>query len=818
MVTVRMRISTLFENLARAVYQNRYKTLVIMVLVLAAFVSQAPKLTVNTSTEGFLKSDDPTLLAYKDFRNQFGRDELIILAVKTRDVFTREFLEDLKSLHDELTSNVPHLKDITSLVNARNTRGEGDTLIVEDLLENMPESPEQMAALKKRVIDNPLYKDILISEDLTCATLILETHNFSSEGKNDQGAFDRFDNGESERGKEKNAYLSDEENTKAVTAASDIMKKHSKPGFEISMTGSAAVSHFLKESIVHDTHKFLRIAVLSIAVFLFIIFRRISGVLIPLAVVILSLVSTIGFMGACGASIKLPTQILPSFLLAVCIGDSVHIMTLFFRRYGECGSKEEAITYALGHSGIAVVLTSITTAGGLISFATAKVAPIVDLGMFGAFGVMIALVYSVIMIPVLVSVFPVKRPKTVDRSDKDTFMDRLLTGIGNFSVKRPYPILAVTFLLLIAAASGIPKIHFSHDVLRWLPEGNPVRTATEEMDQKLRGTVNLEIVIDTGVENGLYDPSLLNRLENSAREIETLSYGKVFAGKAWSITAILKEINRALNGNDNGFYAIPDNKDLISQEFLLFANSGSDDLENFTDSQFRKARFIVKVPFQDAVQYTRFLDDVDRHFKKHYSDVNVTMTGMITLFSKTISNALFTMASSNITAFIVITVLMILLAGNVRTGLVSMVPNLSPIVVTLGVMGWFGFPLNNYTMLVGSIAIGLVVDDTIHFISNFKMYYEQSSDAADAVQKTLHSTGRAMLITCCVLTTGFFMFMLSSMNHLKDFGFLTGLTIILALVADFFATPALMTLIHRTSPAVENENENSAEWLPDSPA
>jgi predicted RND superfamily exporter protein len=813
-----MKISNGFENLARSVYRNRFKALAVMVCVIAALLSQAPKITVNTSTEGFLKSDDPALLAYKEFRKQFGRDELIILAVKTKELFTKKNLSELKSLHEDLKSGVPHLKDITSLVNARNTRGEGDTLIVEDLVEKMPETSGEMAALKERVRENPLYRDILVSRDLTCTTFILETHNYSGAGKTGADVMARFDEGGTDGKTGEESYLSDEENSAAVKAAWDIMKKHSRPGFEISMTGSAAVSHYLKESIVHDTHKFLRIAVLSIALFLFIVFRRVSGVLIPLFTVILSLASTIGFMGACGAAIKLPTQILPSFLLAVCIGDSVHVMTLFFRRYGECGNKEDAIAYAFGHSGIAIVMTSLTTAGGLISFATAKVAPIVDLGVYGAFGVMIALVYTIILTPVFVSIFPIKRPKQKTEADKVTFVDVFLTGVGNLSVNRPYAILTGTALIVIAALTGISRIHFSHDVLRWLPEGNAVRTATEEMDEKLKGTVNLEIVIDTGVENGLYDPALLNRLENSAREIETLSYGKVFAGKAWSITTILKEINRALNGNDLAHYAIPDSRDLISQEFLLFANSGSDDLEDFTDSQFRKARFIVKVPFQDAVQYTKFLSDVDSHFKKYYSDVNVTITGMITLFSKTIANALFTMASSYITAFIVITVLMALLAGNLKTGLVSMIPNLSPIAVTLGIMGWFSFPLNNYTMLVGSIAIGLVVDDTIHFISNFRSYFEQSQDAEDAIRKTLHSTGRAMLITCCVLSTGFFMFMLSSMNHLKHFGFLTGITIILALIADFLATPALMLLVHKSYETAKDEKEDDGGLLPDSPA
>jgi hypothetical protein len=154
------------------------------------------------------------------------------------------------------------------------------------------------------------------------------------------------------------------------------------------------------------------------------------------------------------------------------------------------------------------------------------------------------------------------------------------------------------------------------------------------------------------------------------------------------------------------------------------------------------------------------------------------------------------MKESYIIAGCVITIMMILLVGSLKIGLVSMFPNLLPIVITLGVMGWFGFPLDMFSMMIGSIAIGLAVDDTIHFMHNFRRYYSDSGDVGDAVQKTLHTAGRAMLVTSVVLSLGFFIYLFASMNNLFYFGFLTGLTIILALLADFFLAPALMVLLH----------------------
>jgi hypothetical protein len=368
--------------------------------------------------------------------------------------------------------------------------------------------------------------------------------------------------------------------------------------------------------------------------------------------------------------------------------------------------------------------------------------------------------------------------------------------VGRVTTTHPYKILIISAVVIAVSIAGAMKIKFSHDVLKWLPADNAARVATEKIDHDLKGSVALEIILDTGRENGLYDPELLNRIEETIAYLETLKVGNIFVGKAWSLTTILKETHRALNENRKAFYTISQDRKLIAQELLLFENSGSDDMEDFTDSQFSKVRMMAKVPFKNALAYKKFLKNLNQHLQETFPDVKITTTGMIALLSGTLSNAIDSMGRSYLYALLVITVLMVLLIGRLRIGLLSMVPNLTPIIIILGIMGWFKIPMNLFTMLVGNIAIGLAVDDTIHFMHNFRRYFEESNDATAAVMETLHTTGRAMLVTSCVLSVGFFIFMFATMNNLFHFGLLTGLTIILALLSDYFIAPALMVVVN----------------------
>ncbi len=806
MANIRDRIEAWFEKMAVAVYRNRIKTILSILVIIALMVSQLPKISIDLSTEGFLHDEDPYLLEYNDFRDQFGLDEAIIIALQPEHVFNETFLKKLMKLHDELEENVPYLEDITSLINARNTRGNADELIVEDLLEKWPETQEELPRLKKRVMSNQMYKNMLVSEDGRFTTIVIKMQSQPSRGQ-DQDVLDGFEENESENDAPSTdmepIYLTNKENSEAVLAVEKILKKYESPDFPVYIAGSPVITHSIKVSMMKDIRKFLAMAFASMAILLFIMFRRASGVILPLLIVMLSLFSTLGLMAAAGAPIKLPTQILPSFLLAVSVGASVHILAMFYYRFQKNDSKEEAIAYALGHSGLPCAMTHITTASGLISFSTASVAPIADLGIFASIGVLLALVYTIFLLPALLSFIPLKRKQSGEGGEKSFLTDRFLAWTAGFSTTHPVSILIVTALILVLSITMALRIQFSHNPLEWLMKENPARIATEKIDKELKGSVTLEVIIDTRKENGLYEPDFLNRLEKAASHIEALDYGEIFAGKAWALSILVKEINQALNENRVEYYNIPQDRDLVAQELLLFENSGSDDLEDFTDSRFSKARFTVKLPFKDAIQYKGLMDEVNSYFSRQFPEAEIKITGMIALLFRTVYNVSVSMAKSYLIAFVIITILMIFLIGRFRIGLLSMIPNITPILIMLGIMGTFSLPMDVFTMLVGSIAIGLAVDDTIHFMHNFRRYYEASGDPVWAVYETLHTAGRAMLVTTVVLSIGFFIFMLANMNNLINFGLLTGLTIIMALLADFFLAPALMVIVNKPKKAKE---------------
>lgn len=795
MTDIRKQIENQFENFARLICRRHWLILAIMFILVVGLALQIPRLTIDTSNEAFFHKDDPTLKLYNEFRDQFGRDEMIVIAIQPTNVFDFSFLKKLKALHNDLEENVPHIMEITSLINARNTRGDKGSLIVEDLLENWPEDSAALNDLKNRVMTNPLYQNRLISEDGRLTTIIIETDCYSSLGI-EIDALSDFDESQPAEQTEKRPYLTTEENSAAVEATQVVLTKYRADEFKIYLAGSPVVMDTFKRAMIKDMKKFMRLAVLTIGICLFLMFRRISGVLLPLLIVALSLVSTLGLMGILGVQIKMPTTILPSFLLAVGVGGCVHLLAIFFQNLQKTEDQEGAIVHALGHSGLPVAITSLTTMAGLASFTTAEVAPIADLGIYSSIGVILALIYTIVLLPTFLAIFPIRAKKNFQTHQ--AVLDKILSGIANFSIEHSKAILIMSVFVIFVALIGAARLHFSHNVLSWLPQDSNIRRSTEKIDKELKGTVVVEVILDTGRENGLYDPATLKNLDQLARIFEQMKQGSLFVGKVISVADVLKEIHQALNENRSEFYVIPNDRKLIPQEFLLFENSGSDDLEDVIDSRFRLARFTVKVPWTDALQYIPFLKEVEARFRDTFgTDVQITVTGMMALFGRTFNAAIHSAAESYVFAFVVITLMMILLTGSIRIGFISMIPNLTPIIVTMGIMGWFGFPLNMFTMLIGAIAIGLAVDDTVHFMYNFRRYYYEFGDVRESVHQTFNTAGRAMLVTSIVLSIGFFIFMFASMNNIFFFGFLTGITVLLALLADFIMAPALMSLINQ---------------------
>ncbi len=802
MTDIRKRIDLGFESFGSLVFRNRWKALLLTVLVLGAFVSQLPKLKFDTTNESYFREDDPTISEYNAFREQFGREEMLIMAINPPEVFDSGFLKKLAAFHAAIEDEVPYVKEVTSLINVRDTRGEGELLVVEDLMKTIPETPDALAALKKRVLSSKLYPNFLVSEDGRFTTVVVETLAFSP-GEGEQDVLAGFTETDGESGvEEARLPLTVEENRALVLGARAVVSRFEDENFPVRMAGGPPTNEFFERTMQADMGQFMGLAFLTIGVFLFFLFRRISGFVLPLLVVIISLLSTIGLMAGTGVPFTIPTTILPSFLLAVGVGASVHLLALFFREFKQTGDKEGAIVFSLGHSGLPIVMTSATTAAGLYAFIPAEMAPVSHLGIFGGTGVLIALMYTLVLVPTLLALWPMSQYARFGTGKRAGGFDRFLIATADFATSRSAAIVGVAAAVVAISVVGLFSLRFVMDFKGWMPETLPIRQAMDQVDAKMKGSATLELVVDTGEENGLYDPAVLQGVEalaEFAKNYRTQA-GLQLVGKTNSVVEVLKETNRALNENREEFYRLPDSRELVAQELLLFENSGSDDLERLVDSQFSKARLTLGVPMHEASVYVKFVADLQPAAQRALGgEVEVTITGTMRLFTKMIFTMMRSMVTSYTIAFVVISLLMILLIGSLRIGLLSMIPNLSPIFITMGVvMGFTGIPLDVFTLLTGSIALGLAVDDTIHFFHNFRRYYGEGCSAEEAVRQTFLTSGRAMLFTTLVLVTGFWLFMLATLNNVFNFGLLTGVALLLALAADFLLAPALMILILRT--------------------
>jgi predicted RND superfamily exporter protein len=787
---VRDRIERAFAAWGHWLYPRARAVLALTLLFVVGLGTQLPQVELDTSTEAFLKEGDAVRLRYDAFREQFGRDERVIIAIEG-DVFDLAFLERLRALHRDLEDEVPQLQDVTSLVNARDTRGEGDELIVGDLLEDWPRTPEDLARIRERALANPLYRDQLLDASGRVTTVLIETDAYSQQ----DGAGDElggFDAGSAPA--EPRRFLTGEENAVIVEAIWAVTGRYEAPDFRVHVAGTPAMVHYFQVWMQRDMARFTLLAIAAIGAFLALLFRRVVGVVLPLAVAILALISTLGLMGLAGVAITLPMQILPSFLLAVGVGGVVHILVIFFQALGRGEVREDAIAHSLGHSGLAVVMTSLTTAGGLASFVTADLGPVAELGVTAPIGVLLALVLTLVLTPAALAVLPLREGRP--SGSAGPLARRWLVWAGLFATTHARPVVLVWAGVMAVSALGAAQLRFSHEPLSWFPADNPFRVASVLVNEKLRGSMFLEVLVDSGAENGLHEPAVLDRMDEMRRWASSVQRGDIYVGKTVSLVDVTKEIHQALNENRREFHAIPRDRQLVAQELLLFENSGSDDLEDLVDPQFRRARVTLKLPLADAVQYPAFIDDVEENFARILAgEAGFEVTGLMSIMARTFTAVIHTMATSYVVAFAVITPLMVLLVGSVRIGLLSMLPNLAPILVTLGVMGWAGLRIDFFTLMIGSIAIGLAVDDTIHFMHNFRRYHARSGDVVGAVRETLATAGQAMLFTSLVLATGFALFAFATLTVLTNFGLLTGLTILVAFLADLTLAPALIALV-----------------------
>ena len=755
-------------------------------------------LSTDHSIQSLLHPEDPSRIVYDDFLQRFGGGEDVIIAIETSNVFDLIFLEKLRALHHELEESIPHLDEIQSLVNARITRGVEDQLIVEDLEVNWPEHPQGLEALEEKIRSHPLYVGALISEDARLAVLRLKPSEIGSTFEEADAALDEVEWTELTGDESSDFGLSGAQRALFAERIREVAEPYQADQFKLHFTGLLSMEERLNAQVTRDVATFTWVAGALVVCLLFFLFRRLSGILLPALIVILALVSTMGLMGLLSVPFSMTTGILPPFLLTVGVCGALHLLVLFYGQLQQGISRSDAIVHSLRHSGMAIAMTGLTTAGGLISFYEAPIAPISQLGIVAPLGVLLATAYTLVLLPAVLAVLPlgpVQRGQSGVHRISTWFLELCEKGSIGFAT---WVIVGWCFAIL-GSLVGISRLHFSQDYLSWFPEDEPVIEATNLIDEKMNGAMTVEVMIDAGEVDGLYNTALLRQIDEAEEAVRLIERNDLSVGHAFSLTDISKEVHQALNANRSEFFKIPDSSQLLAQEFLLFEGSGSSALRERVDSEFRRTRVTLKVPWADAIDYPDFLDQLDSTYGSVLpAETRFGVTGVMALFGRVSSSLLTTMTRSYLIALAVITPLMILFLGSFRRGVFSMIPNLAPILLTLGVMGWLGIPLDITSLMVGGIIIGLAVDDTIHFMHRFNRVYARTGDPRTAIRETLQATGRAMLFTSVVLASGFFVFGLAHMENISTFGLLAGMATLLAFLADVTLAPAMMLRLTET--------------------
>jgi predicted RND superfamily exporter protein len=807
---IRRVLEESFESWSEVVVRRPLLVLMAVLGVTGALLPQLRNIWMDFSIESYLARTDPSLVAYDAFREQFGSDTTAIIVVETDNVFTLEHLSRFKSLHGELEEGVPHLHQLTSLVNVRYVHGDGDELVVEDLEKRWPLTETEIPAFRKLVLEHPLYVGTLISEDSKYAAIIAEAENYSSKARFSLGkGYPRdaigavgINRSQSTGPVGREVYLEPEEEEAFVVKISELAAEFDEEDFNVYVAGTPVTTYRLTTDMGREIMIFMGLGIVLIALFLGLLFRRISGIVLPVLVVQLSVLTTMALMPLLGYPFTSNTQVLPTFLLTVGVADAVHILAIFYQRYDQGEQRRDAVTYAMKHTAFAVVMTSLTTAAGLISFTFTDLMPVISLGIFGAIGVILAQIYTITLLPATLALLPIKRRTgEVAGPGQDRRglhrIEKRIVGLGEFSSMHPKGVLAGTLVLCVVLGLGMTRLVFSHDPIRWYPKDHPTRIATELVDEVLSGTQTLEILVDTGEENGLYEPKVMNFLNEISNYCLSLEVFRAGAKKVVSILDVLKEIHQALNDDvGQDFYVVPQERATIAQELLLFESSGSVDLEDLVDAGFRLARMTVILPWTNSIDNGPYVETLRAGIEERSQglDLEVQIVGVMVNLARTLE-ALSSMAKSYVLAFLFVAVLMVLLMGSLRGGLLAMIPNLIPILFTLGLMGWIGIPLNMLTTLIGCIIIGIAVDDTIHFMHHFRKYALEVSEPREAVRLTMEKVGRALFFTSLVLGGGFLIFLVGQFSSTRAYGVLLGFAITVALLADFMVAPALMTLL-----------------------
>ncbi|MFQ3230254.1 efflux RND transporter permease subunit [Reinekea sp.] len=801
-------------NLSLAIINKPKLSLLLFLVVFIGFSQNLRNVEFDPEMENFVSETSPVRIDYNLVKEAFGRNDIVMLGLRG-DVLSTQFITDLQELHSRLETEVRYANDVTSIVNAPYQKGTEDSLLVLDLIEKTPENEADLAQIEQRIQESTMASSILVNEARTMTLVMVEpaTYDYGSSANADPFATDNFDDAFSDDAFSTDAFSADVNTASTVEEAVPFVTQFQLmdmiadievimadyPQLEPIMAGMPAMNVQLEGTMKDEMVFFLQITLALIILTLLLFFRQLSAVVAPIIAVMAGLLLTMGIYVLAGNKIQIPLVLLPTFLLAVTIGDAVHLLTHFYQRIQLGEERKTAMHVAVQNTSIPMLLTSLTTAGGLMSLSIAEVVPIRNLGIYAGLGVMIAFLLTVTVIPALIMVLPLKQPKN---TNSQTAFSKLIESLAAFSWRHGGKIALIWLVAGLLALTQVVKLQFSHDPLNWMPADLDIVKSTQIIDDELSGTMTMDIVFDTGVVNGAKDIAFLKRMGAWQEELEAYSKGNVEVKGVNSIIDVIKESNRALQGGGTEFYALPDSQALLNEEIFLFENSAADQLYQLVDSDFQKARMTLVLPWSDLMFYQDFVIELQERGDELFEGAaDVTVTGMMALLAGTMVALIYSAAFSYIIAAVVIAIMMMILLSSARLGLIAMIPNIAPILVVMGLMYPMGIELDMLTILVATIAIGIAVDNTVHFTHHFRRGLEKGHNLRAAMDDAFSGAGQALFTTCVVLSIGFYVFLFSEVSSIFNLGFLCGTSFVLAMISNFTLTPYLLRWYYRNHDA-----------------
>ncbi|MEW6079583.1 MAG: MMPL family transporter [Thermodesulfobacteriota bacterium] len=798
------KLSRFFESLGAFTYDHRAIVLILTLALLGISIFFLNKVRFDTSFESFFSREDPNYAQYLQFRDDFGSDEIayILYTVpgKAHGAWDLEAMKQIAHLTRTLEKEVPFVKEVTSLANAEFIEGRGDELLIHEVLEPFPQSQEELLDIRSRVMKKPLLVGTLTSADGRHGAIIMDMQKSAVDQEKDL-IFDPA------RGPVPDNLYPEVSNN----AIERILARPEYGGLQFYLTGDVVLNTVYNRTTREESARLGLIAILVIGGLLFFFFRRPLGALGPLAVVTMAVMVSTAFAGMMGWKLDLMYSMLPLTIITVGVASSVHILTEYTVNYKKMKDKRAAIRKTMLMLGTPCLFTMLTDMAGFGSTNVSSIKSLQHFAWYSSLGVLAAFVLTVTVFLSVLTLFkvPSSSVRAIEgetEADGDGmrqrhFSIRFFAALSDFDVRHPWKITIAWMIFFALLGVGMTYLKVDSNFLNELSTKLKVRTDTEYVDAVMLGAGGLSYVFDSGEPDGVSDPEFLRRLERFQNRVNEETF---IIMKTMSIVDLVKDINQAFHNEDTAYYVLPESRELIAQYLLLYEMAGGEKIRDYIASDWQRVNLEVHGKLLTSSIYKQVTDDLNRFLESGMEPAQrPVLTGTGFLWIKLIQYIVDSQVMGFSVAFVVISIMMCLVLGSLRIGLLAMIPNVAPVFVTLGIMGWLGIPLDYVKLLIASIAIGIAVDDTLHFIMRYRLEFWRLGSYRLALEAALNDVGRSIFITTVVLLSGFAINMLSKMTSYAEFGFLTLVTLTVAAVADYFLTPALIIIFKAFGPERE---------------